>query len=56
MISNTTFHCGRHAQRLVNPAEVIVHRVNRHHVFVILNFLAERICQASEAAICHAER
>jgi hypothetical protein len=29
MIANSRFHCWRHAQRLMNPAEVIMHVVKQ---------------------------
>jgi hypothetical protein len=39
VVCNPRFHCGRHAQRLVNPAEIVVHIMNRDGVFMILNLL-----------------
>jgi hypothetical protein len=39
MIDDARFHRGRHAQRLVNPDEVVSERVNRDHVAVVLDFL-----------------
>jgi hypothetical protein len=37
MIGNPRSHCWRHAQRLVNASEVVVHEVKDHRGFVILN-------------------
>src|SRR5882762_9798555 len=56
MIRNSCFHRGSHAQGLVDAAEVIVHVVNCQRMCVILDFLAESICQPSEAPHGHAHR
>ncbi len=37
----------------MNPAEVIEHVVQRNRVAVIVHFLAESICEPSEAAHVH---
>jgi hypothetical protein len=50
----TCFHCGGNAQRLVNPAEIVVHEVERDGGLMVLDFLGERIGQASESAHRHA--
>jgi len=39
MIGEARLHRGRDAERLVDPAEVVVHEVKRHVELVVLNFL-----------------
>jgi hypothetical protein len=39
MVGNARFHRWRYAQGLVNPAEIVVHEIERNHVFVIFNLL-----------------
>lgn len=41
VIHQPRFHRGRHSQRLVNAAEVVMDEVERDGVFVVLDFLAE---------------
>jgi hypothetical protein len=41
MIANPCFQRWRHPQRLVNPAEIVVHEMERNSVFQILEFFAE---------------
>ena len=36
MIANSCFHSGRYSERLVNPAEVVIHEVECQRVLVIL--------------------
>jgi hypothetical protein len=40
----------------MNPAKVIVHKVDREHVFVILDFLAEGLRQPSKTTILYSQR
>jgi predicted methyltransferase len=56
MIAESSFHRWRNPQRLVNPAEVVMHEIQRNHVAVVLQLLAESIRQASEAPHGHAHR
>ena len=56
VIGDTRFHCGCDAQGLVNPAEVVVHEVNRGGVFMVFQLLAESVGQSCEAAVAHAQR
>jgi hypothetical protein len=39
MVRDTRFHRGRHAQRLVNPAKVVLHSTNLdgHHALKLLS-------------------
>jgi len=53
MVTNASFHRGCDSERLMYSAEVIVHEVKRQRVFMILNFLRERICQPREASHVH---
>src|SRR5258708_18087122 len=53
MIRQTCFHCRGDSQRLMNPAEVVVHEIQGHGMTMILNFLAESVCQTSETAHSH---
>ena len=54
MIANTSSHCRGDTQGLMNPAEIVVHVMERHRVLQILKFLGESICQASKSAHRHA--
>src|ERR1700676_1409779 len=54
MVGQSSGHRWRDLQRLVNPAKVIVHEVNRYHRGMVLNLFAERIGQPSKAAHTHA--
>jgi hypothetical protein len=56
MIANPRFHRWRHAQCLVNAAEVIVHIVERDCVLQILRFFRECVPQPRKAAHRHAHR
>lgn len=53
MVCNPRFHRRTEAQRLVNPAEVVVHVVRGNRVPVIVDLLGKRIGQAREAAHVH---
>src|SRR5580658_5065662 len=53
MIGQTGFHCWRDAQRLVNPAEVVVKKVHRDLMRMVLKLLTESIGQPREAAHPH---
>jgi hypothetical protein len=46
-------HCRGNAQALVNPAKVVVHKVQGNRRFVVLYLLAESVCQASKSAHGH---
>ena len=50
------FHCGRDAQRFVNPDKVVVHEVNRHRVAVVGEFFSEGVRQSREPVHAHAHR
>ena len=39
MIGNPGLHCGRYAKARVNPAKVVVHKVERNRVLVVLYLL-----------------
>ena len=54
MIGNTRLHCWRHAQGLVNSAEVVVHVMECNRVLQILDFLGKGVGQARESAHRHA--
>ena len=56
MIANSCFHCWRNAQRLMNPAEVVVHVMERNGVLQILQFLAECVGEPRESAHRHSHR
>lgn len=53
MIRQSSFHCRRDAQGLVDAAEVVVGMVNRNHVAVILELLRKRVRQASKSPNTH---
>jgi hypothetical protein len=52
---DSRFHRGCDSQGLVNPAEVVVHEVNRGVVLVVFQFLAKGVRQTGEPAVAHAE-
>ena len=56
VVADLRFHRRRHAERLMHPAIVVVHLVDRNHMFVVLKLLAESIRQASEPARAHSHR
>ncbi len=43
MICDASFHCGGNSQRLVNPAEIVVHEVERNRPIVIIGFLLKAL-------------
>ena len=56
MIGDTRFHRWCASQGLVNPRKVVVHEVKGNRGLVIRELLRERIGQAREAAVAHADR
>src|SRR5262249_28825206 len=56
MIANSSFHCGRYAQRRMHSAEVVVYKPNRYCGGMVLNLLSESICQPSESPNAHPYR
>ncbi|MFZ1054414.1 MAG: hypothetical protein WAN79_01975 [Opitutaceae bacterium] len=40
----------------MNPANFVVHKKQREHMFVILDLLREGVCEAGEAPVTHADR
>ena len=55
MIGQSCFHRRSDPQRLVNPAKVVVHEVERNRP-VILKFLAESVRQPREPPHAHPHR
>lgn len=53
MIANAGFHRWRNAQRLMNPAKIVMHVMKRNRVLQILKFLAECIGQARKSTHRH---
>jgi hypothetical protein len=51
LVCNSGLHCWRHPQCLVNSAEIIVHGINRNHVFMIFNLLGKCVGQAGKAPV-----
>ena len=56
MISQSSFHRWCDAQRLVDSAKVVVHEIQRNHVPVVLQLLAESVCEPGESAHPHPHR
>jgi hypothetical protein len=56
MIANPRFHCWRDAERLMNPAEIVVHVVQSNRVFQVFKFFGEGIRQSGKAAHGHTHR
>ncbi len=53
MIHESSFHCWRNSQCLMNLAEIVVHVVQRDGMTVIVDLLAVSIGEASKAAHVH---
>lgn len=53
MLGDARGHRWRDLERLMDAAEIVIHEVQRNRRFVVLDLLAERIGQASEAAHSH---
>jgi hypothetical protein len=56
VIDYSRFHCGCHAQRLVNPAEVVVGEVQAVRGPQVFPLLREGIRQPRKAAHAHLDR
>ena len=56
MITNPCFHRRCNSQRLVNPAEIVVHVMERNRVLQILQFFTEPVGQSGESAHTHSHR
>ena len=48
MMRNASFHCRRDAQCLVNPAEVVMHVVERDRILMVGEFLAVTIVKLDQ--------
>src|SRR6266513_1253739 len=53
MIAKPRFHCWSNTQRLMNPAEVVMHVMERNSVLQILQLFAESVCESRESAHRH---
>jgi hypothetical protein len=53
VVRYSRFHRGRYAQRLMNPAEIVVHVVKRDGGHEIFDFLTESICEARKTPRLH---
>jgi hypothetical protein len=51
VVSQSGFHRRGHAQRLVNPAKVVVHEIQRYRVLHVLDLFAESVCQPRESPL-----
>ncbi len=56
MIVDVCFHCWRHAQRLMNPAEIVVHVMKGDGVLQIFKLFGKRIREARKPAHRHSHR
>ena len=54
MVRHASGHAGRHAERLVQPHEVVMREVKRHGGAKVLHLLGERIRQPREPPHAHA--
>ena len=52
----TKLHRGRHPQRLMHAAEIVMHDVQRDGSAVVEVVLGEGVCQPREAALLHSQR
>src|SRR5713226_7896702 len=53
MIADSTLHRRGNAESLMDAAEVVIHKPNRHGSRMVLNLFRERVGKASEAANAH---
>src|ERR1035437_9462104 len=53
MLTDTRFHRRSNPEGLVNPAKVVVHVKQSDHCDVVLDLLAEGVCQPGEAPHVH---
>ena len=53
VICKPGFHCWRNSQRLVNPAKVVMHEVQRNRMSMVLKFLREPAGQRGKLAHRH---
>jgi hypothetical protein len=49
-------HCGADFECLVQPNEIVIHRVKRDRARVIFNLFAECVCQSRKAPHMHPHR
>jgi hypothetical protein len=56
MVTDSRLHCWRHAQGLVNPAEIVIHKMQGERQLVISQFLGKSICQSGESSVAHSQR
>ena len=56
MVCDSGFHCWSDAQGLVNPAEIVVHEVERNSPSQIVRLLRKCVCQARESSHLHSHR
>ena len=52
---NSGFHRWRNPERLVNPAEVIVHKVEGNGVFEVIDFLGKAVGQPGKSPVHHSD-
>jgi hypothetical protein len=53
MVTQASGRARRDPQRFVDSSEIVVDRMDRNHSHVILNLLAETICQSGKAPHAH---
>jgi hypothetical protein len=51
MVEDACLHRRRHAERLMDAGEIVVEEEQRHHRRVVLQLLAEGVCQAGDRRI-----
>lgn len=56
MVSQSSLHRGSNPERAMDSAEIVMQEVKRDHVAVVLQLLAESVCQSRESAHPHAHR
>ena len=53
MLTDSSFHRRSNSQGLMNPAEIVVHVEQSYRVNMIVDLLAESVCQSRESAHVH---
>ena len=53
MVGKPCLHGWRNPQSLVNPAEIVVHEVDRNHVGMVRHLLAKSVRKPSKTAHPH---
>ena len=56
MVCDSGLHRWRATERLMNPAKVVIHKMQSERELVILKLLTECVCETGEAPVAHSQR